>query len=479
MGHQKILSIGFQLASSDVQYCAFTSDTSLLDWDIILFRPDIARYLAGAGNYQGKPSLSESESFRLKERCEHWRREIKEAVDGGKTVVVFLSDLQEVFIDTGERQHSGTGRNQKVTRLVSPFKNYYCIQQKLEPVVTKGSAIKLSPRDSELVSSYWKEFESVSQYKVVLSATNIPACLLTKNGDKPVGALYRSNNSNGALLLAPDIDFEPKEFSKWKGETEVWTAAANRFALRMVTAVVALHKALSNAGEVTPEPSWAATAGYALVEESRLAQDLLRAEEKLERSRKAKEAIVEKLRSCQRFRGLLFEKGKPLERVIIDGLKVLGFTAASFKNSNSEFDVVFECAEGRLLGEAEGKDNKPVNVDKLRQLAMNINEDLMREEVNMPAKGVLFGNGNRLVSPQERGSQFTDKCITAATAQSIALVATSDLFLSVRNLLNSPSDEYARACREALLTGTGPVNLPSAIEDAPVSEAIAEVDCDA
>ena len=56
----------------------------------------------------------------------------------------------------------------------------------------------------------------------------------------------------------------------------------------------------------------------------------------------------------------------------------MGFVASPYKEANSEFDVVFESAEGRLLGEAEGKDSKAISVDKLRQLVMNIHEDLQR-----------------------------------------------------------------------------------------------------
>src|SRR5258706_1229608 len=108
MGPRKILSVGIELASTEVQYCDFKSDMSLLDWDIVLFKPSIEGYLSHADVYQGKPSLSDDSSFRLKERCDHWRREIKDAVDGGKTIVVFLSELQEIFVDTGERRYSGT-----------------------------------------------------------------------------------------------------------------------------------------------------------------------------------------------------------------------------------------------------------------------------------------------------------------------------------------------------------------------------------
>ncbi|MDO8750947.1 MAG: hypothetical protein Q7K03_07375, partial [Dehalococcoidia bacterium] len=71
MAEKRILTIGFELASSDVQYVSFGSKISLLDWDIVLFKPIIDEFLTSGETYQGKPSLSDSSSFRLKECCEH------------------------------------------------------------------------------------------------------------------------------------------------------------------------------------------------------------------------------------------------------------------------------------------------------------------------------------------------------------------------------------------------------------------------
>jgi len=139
----------------------------------------------------------------------------------------------------------------------------------------------------------------------------------------------------------------------------------------------------------------------------------------------------------------------------------MGFRAEPFQDAESEFDVVFESEEDRLIGEAEGKDNKAVNIEKLRQLGMNIQEDLQREVVTRPAKGVLFGNAYRLSPVAERGVPFTEKCISAAQASSTALVATPDLFRVVRSLSNNPDDDYARACRKAILNGTGIVAFPA------------------
>jgi hypothetical protein len=457
---KSILTVGFDLASDDPHYHNLNSKISLLDWDIVLFKPVITDFINSRITYQGKPSLDDTLSFQLKEICEHWRREIKQAVEAGKTVIVFLSPVEDVFIDTGERQYSGTGRNQKTTRIVSPYTNYAAIPFNLKPVNATGSAMKLAPLGSEVLAPYWAEFGSVSEYKVLLAEDTSGVCLTTKNGDKPVGAIVRSKGSAGTLVLLPDIDFYPDNFFKSDGNKYNWTEVAERFAARFLANVVALDKALRNTSEVTPEPGWATITAYSLATERLLRSELLDAERRVEEAQKEKEALQERLNSAGRMRGLLYEKGKPLEHAIIEALRILGFIASSYKEGDSEFDVVFSCNEGRLLGEAEGKDNKAINVDKLRQLSMNIYEDLQREEITAPAKGVLFGNGYRLTPPQEREVQFTEKCIAAAQSSSTALVPTTSLFAAVQYLSEQLDVGYAKMCREAILSGVGQVTLP-------------------
>jgi hypothetical protein len=458
---KKILIIGFELAADDVQEEDFSSRASLLDWDIILFRPEIGDFISYTEQYKGKPSLRDSSSFRLKESSEHWRREIQQAVESGKTVIVFLSEMQEVYIDTGKRTYSGTGRNQKTTTIVELFNNYECIPANLKPNTAIGSSIKLSAKGAEVLSSYWLEFSEVSQYNVILTDENVPACLVTKNGEKPVGALYRSKNSNGSLVCLPNIDFYPEDFFKVEGKTQEWTPKAIQFAARLLSAVVVLDTALHNTGEVTPEPSWAADSKHSLDSERVLRVELLEAEQNLEIAQRKKEEIVETLKSAGRLRGLLYEKGKPLEAAIINALQIMGFKATPYKDATSEFDVVFESSEGRLIGEAEGKDTKAVNVDKLRQLSMNIHEDLLREEITSQAKGVLFGNGYRLQAVETREVAFTEKCISAASTSSTALIATRELFKVAQYLSGKPDDEFAALCRKQMLSGVGITTFPN------------------
>ena len=461
MSEKKILTIGLELASTDTHHESFRSNISLLDWDIILFKPEIDSFVSKYDqSFQGKPALDDSQSFHLKECCEHWRSEIKQAVEIGKTVLVFLSSLYEVHVATGERSYSGTGRNRQTTRIVEPYNNYKAIPASLAPVPAAGSSMKLSPKGAEALIPYWSEFESASTYQVILTNSDVPACVLTRTGDKTVGAIYRSQSSLGTLLLLPDIDFYPDNFIKEKGTEQTWTPAATKFGARMVTSVVALDKALRATSEVTPEPAWVTEPRFTLGPEAHLRVQLLDAEKQVEHAQKQKEKVVEVLSAAGTYRRLLYEKGKPLEGVIIDALRLLGFKAVPFKESDSEFDVVFESNEGRLIGEAEGKDNKPVNVDKLRQLAMNVHEDLQREEVSAPAKPVLFGNGFRLQPLEARSDPFTQKCQSAAASSSTALVFTPDLFPPVQYLITEKDSGYSQSCREAILNSVGRVTFP-------------------
>ncbi len=151
MSVKKILTIGIELASAATTYTSFRSKLSLLDWDIILFKPQIGSLFSYKDSYKGKPNLTDGSSFELKECCEHWRREIKEAFESGKTVIVYLPEREEVYIDTGQRSYSGTGRNRQTTRLVDLYNNYRAIPANLSPVATIGSSMKLAGKGADIL----------------------------------------------------------------------------------------------------------------------------------------------------------------------------------------------------------------------------------------------------------------------------------------------------------------------------------------
>jgi hypothetical protein len=121
---KSILTIGFDLASENTHSVHMESRASLWDYDIILIKPTIDTFIGYSyEELEGKPCLGDGPSFRLKESMAHWRDQIKQVVEHGKTVVVFLSSVRDLFVATGEKTYSGSGRNQRTNRMVAKTNN--------------------------------------------------------------------------------------------------------------------------------------------------------------------------------------------------------------------------------------------------------------------------------------------------------------------------------------------------------------------
>ena len=213
--------------------------------------------------------------------------------------------------------------------------------------------------------------------------------------------------------------------------------------------------------EKTVEPDWAKSDEYVFTKETELRQEVQALNEQIAQLDEDKSQCLAELEGAGELRGLLYETGKTLEASILVGLKILGFQAENYEDDTKEFDVVFESSEGRFIGEAEGKDNKAINITKLRQLALNLHEDLERDEVSSPAKGVLFGNAYRLKPLNERQQPFTDKCLLSSNTSSTALVHTPDLFSVVHYVSETNDLVFAESCRKTLIETVGLVKFPA------------------
>ncbi len=108
-----------------------------------------------------------------------------------------------------------------------------------------------------------------------------------------------------------------------------------------------------------------------------------------------------------------------------------------------------------------------MNIEKLQQLERNIQEDFAREGVEDYAKGVLFGNPNRLVEPSKRETFFTKKAFSAARRLGFALIHTPDLFPIVKYLKENENDAYALEVRKCFASTSGEI-----IEFPPIPESI-------
>lgn len=451
---KSVLYVGSDFPGGVVEEVSFSSRRSLLDFDVVLFEPP---EIHSARRYQGKSSLDEAESFRLRESCDHWRGEISEALAAGKTVIIFLEPYRDFFVDSGERKFSGTGRNQQTTILVQPFDNYRWMPTRLEGMTpAAGKAIKPG-KDLGVLAPFWSSYSKLLEYNIYFSDPSVSAALVTKTGNKAVGGVMASGN--GFLVFLPPVDWDWDALVKVdpKTDREVWTSDGKKAGHTLLEVALKIDAALHESDDKTPTPEWAETDAYSLDGERRLRTEIGELNAQIETLRERIATKRTEAVEAGRLRALLYANGRELERALILALRILGFDASGFQDEDSEFDIVFSSSEGRFLGEAEGKDSKPVNVDKLRQLEMNIQEDFARDEVRDYATGVLFGNAFRLTDPVERDSLFfTDKCLTAAKRSGVVLVRTVDLFAPARFVSeNSNSKTYAKQVRRAIAKSIG------------------------
>jgi len=141
-----VVSVGFEIPGGKAKDTSLNSKASLLDYDVAIINPNIVAFYGYGEKYLGKPCLTDSQSFELKEALGHWRREILQAVEAGKTVFLLLDTLQEVYVATGEKTYSGTGKNRQTNRFVTLETNYALVPGAIEIVNAKGQSMQLLPR---------------------------------------------------------------------------------------------------------------------------------------------------------------------------------------------------------------------------------------------------------------------------------------------------------------------------------------------
>jgi hypothetical protein len=270
MAERTFLSVGYNIPGYSNVFLAFDSDRSLLDADIIVFQPEFTVFPPYQESYRGKVSLDDATSARVSEHCKRWRYELAEALKAGKTVFVFLPPLEGVYVHHGQKQYSGTGRNQKVTRIVEPLSNYDALPFDLGTIIPKnGTQIRVAS-DLKQLAPYWKQYGADSPYNVYFTGPKGTAILTATSSDAVVGLIIK--NGKGTAVLVPPIEYDEDKLQNAKGTA--WNKEGIKFGERLIGMLVETDRALRAEAEVTPAPEWAAESEYRLSTELTLETQL-------------------------------------------------------------------------------------------------------------------------------------------------------------------------------------------------------------
>lgn len=447
---KRVLTVGCQIPGNLGEYVSFYSERSLLDADFVIFYPTFFRLTPYS-------DFSDAAAVKARLAIHHWRREINAAFKAGITIFMMLSASENAPPPNGDL------KNYSVFDYIFGFPLHSYL------AVSEGTSMILASGES-LLREYWRQFGNESQYRVYMENLHpFKPLVISSRGGRVVGGIYR-NEGAGALVALPWLDLYRDELCERirmpqnEDPEFTWKTAGEEWGRRYINALVALDDVFQTPGHATPIPSWAQNDSFKTAKEIELSQTLLAIESERSTLNQRHEKLKEDMGEATSLKALLFEQGRALEKAVREAMSLMGFKASTYRDSDSEFDAVLECPEGRCIGEVEGRDSKAINIDKIRQLNSNIGEDFEREEVSEPAKAVLFGNAYRLTPPSERPAEhFTAKCVNEARRIRAALVRTSDLFEVAKALADHPNPNFATLCRKAILATEGEVvQFPSA-----------------
>lgn len=447
---KNIGTINFELPDVG-DYIDYLSDSSLRDYDIVVVDPTFP-YLSRIQFDAGGSCIAIDEGVRLMSAIRHWRGEINDALTAGKTVFCILSSSTDDSVATS----STTPRKGQISYNTQRTNNYSILPVGVTLKNATGRRIKVTDiRHREL----YQAIKDVVEYKVIINSQMFTQAFATNDGSA-VGGIVHIDGLAGHLVLLPYFDIS--EMVEDSDEGAVWTDEAVKLSKRIAGQLVAIDKALRSESEGTPAPGWIESVRQP-ASVAKIDRAIAKIETEISDLEKAKEKRTAEKADLQRYQALLYENGKILEEAIESSLKLLGYKVENFRKDDLEIDHIIVGPSGlRMIGESEGKDSSAIDITKFRQLESNINEDFARDEVDSPAKGILFGNGYRLAEPAKRENEFTKKCLVNAARLGTALVRTRDLYEVVVHILDNPKDAaFKEKCRDAIeATSGGVVQFP-------------------
>lgn len=426
---KRIVTIGWKLNEQESIPLITDSKFSLSDYDIALIELRVLRGcgIANSKNHEAR-SISPDVASLIKHSGEHWKQEINNFVLNGGVIILNLCEIENYYSYT---MNHTTNYNQ-----------FWPVNLGFESLVGN----KINIKDSSFEALH-QSFKDKISYKVVINnimTTNSKGIFFNNTNDKVLGFKQELGTKGGYILYLPYINIDPNDSVSTK---------------RFIQCIIDLDENSKGIEKKSIAPEWLHSSNKYTIESA----EILRKE--IKNNKKTIEQLIannvnleENLAEQELLKDLLFETGKSLEKAVRKALIILGYEAEGYDNGELELDQVITSPEGhRFIGECEGKDNKDIDISKFRQLSESLNADFARDDVDEKAFGLLIGNPQRLLSPNERTLSFTKKCQTGAARDKIGLIKTVDLFYVARYLQENEDEEFAKKCREAIYNQLGKI----------------------
>jgi hypothetical protein len=221
-------------------------------------------------------------------------------------------------------------------------------------------------------------------------------------------------------------------------------------------------EALLQTHESTTPPNW--VKDYLVPGEQEIVNRIAGIDAQIGSLEKEREAKLNQRLELERWKYLLYEKGKHnLEPVVRNALRLIGYDVEPQPDKDSDGLIVSD--RGTALIEVVGSKGT-IRIEKLGELTTNMGNFISRNKE--PVKGILVGNPFCECALDDRppkGSQkpfFAKELLESAQQQSIAVLLSTDLYQFVAGILDGKiTTEAKQSIRQRIFEGSGLVMLAS------------------
>lgn len=460
----RVLSLDCDLDLPDADLYPFGSSLSLFDYDVVMWSPSrsMQRYKTYAHTYNGLPSLSQTQSPALRRDVTRRRHEFAEFLRLGRVLVVFVPGETAVYIDTGKRQYSGTGRNRASTTIVEEFDIMSAVPMTL--VRSPGSGLEIDAA-SDLFAGLLRRTRDSWVYRSILeSLPTLKPLAYVRGTKKLVGGLVKMKDGDGLLLLLPDLmldaddrdedEDEDEELSdelgSEAGAVEGLAGGSERAGDEQSIGQALLDWIASlTGGREEPAPDWAGRLVFPT--EVQLLQQREALETDLEKILVEVDEVKLALEQEALWKTLIYGSGDALEHQVRRAFELFGFNIEESSPGRSDLRVTR--GDARAVVEVKGL-SKSAAERHAAQLEKWVSEEVVEGRT---AKGILIVNTWREVPLSARTElSFPSQMLPYSEQRNHCLVTGVQLLAMARACLDDPAraDEIART----LLDTTGMVS---------------------
>ena len=360
---------------------------------------------------------------------------------------MIASPPQTIWVDTGKKEKSGTGRNQKVTRIVNDIDLLAAIPGEVSTIAGRGLELRpASPSATEL----WRETHDRWIYRCFLNKFPGTKLLVVAGTEKVVGSVEVSPDG-GVLALLPepwvpadDDELANEEDELEEGSEDLASPGPHEEYVDVPARIIAWVRQLS-LHDSEPIPEWAAV--FKFDSEIQRQEKLTRLERSIAKLATKVDALKHEQAEDDRWKRLSFSSGAALEDQTRRAFEVLGFTVLEVQPGRS--DLRLQWGTERVVVEVKGLSRSAAERNAA-QLEKWVAEELAD---GATAKGVLVVNTWREKAPDQREADFPDQMIPYATARGHCLVTSLQLLTLARDV-SAGTTEAATAAR-AIVSTTG------------------------